>query len=154
MLFVLDYFLKHAQIKKKTFSGVQKLCLTDLEVRALTQDIMADVQMVLSWWLGCFTLDLPVCCRHTQLTGLGERLKVVGRHRPELKVWVVSKQPAVDHNICLAGSEWCMLPLEIKSMIPFIILQFITNEQSFLCLPSHAWLLHTDLPFHPPSTSI
>lgn len=105
---------------------------------------MADVQMVLSWWLGCFALDLPVCVWHTQLTSLGKRLKVVGRHCPEMKVWIVSKQPAVDHNICLAGSA------RILPRIPFIILWSSSLMNS---LPSHAWLPHRSPPsIHPPHT--
>ena len=61
-------------------------CFTDLEVRALTQDVMADVQVVLRWWLGCVTLCLSLCTRYTQLTSLGKCLEVVGRHCPEVKI--------------------------------------------------------------------
>lgn len=115
---------------------------------------MADVQMVLRWGLGCFTVDLPVCGSHTQLTRLGERLKVVGRHRPEMKVWLISKQPAVDHNICLAGPDWQTLPLDIKSMIPFIILRSFSlmNNCSSVFHPTLGFF--TDLPLHPPSTAV
>lgn len=148
----LESLLNHPPLKKKLFFFWSPK--THLEVGALTQDIMADVQMVVNWWLGCFTLDLPVCCRHPQLTGLGERLKVVGRHRPEMKVWVVSKQPAVDHNICWAGSDWSMLPPEINSMIPLIILRSfsVMNNRSSVFHPMLGFF--TDLPHYPPSTSI
>lgn len=67
---------------------------TDLEVGALTQNVIADVQVVVSCWrLTGFTLGLSLRRRRTQLTGLGERLEVVGRHRPEVKVGFVAKQP-------------------------------------------------------------
>lgn len=59
---------------------------TDLEVRALTQNIMADIQMVVRQRLGFFTLDLSFYGCHTWLMGVGEQLKVVGCNRPEMKV--------------------------------------------------------------------
>lgn len=68
---------------------------TDLEVGALTQDVVADVQVVVSCRrLGGFTLGLPLRRGRAQLAGLGERLKVVGRHRPEVEVGLVAEQPA------------------------------------------------------------
>lgn len=82
-------------VKGKERNGVGPPSLsTDLEVGALTQDVVADVQVVVScWWLTGFTLALSLRRRRTQLTGLGERLKVVGRHRPEVKIGFVAKQP-------------------------------------------------------------
>ena len=75
-------------------------CFTDLEVRALTQDVIADVQVVLRRrWLGSFTLGVPLCGGQT---GLSERLDVVGRHSPEVKIRLVPEQPAVYHNITSA----------------------------------------------------
>lgn len=45
---------------------------TDLEVGALTQDIVADIQVVLGRRLSSFTLGLSVRRGHAKLTGLGE----------------------------------------------------------------------------------
>lgn len=59
---------------------------------------MADVQVVLSRRLGPFSLGLSLCSRHTQLTSLGKRLEVVGRHGPEVKIRLIPEQPAVDRN--------------------------------------------------------
>lgn len=56
---------------------------------------MADVQVVVSRRrLSNFTLGLSLCRGRAQLAGLGERLKVVGRHRPEVEVGLVAEQPA------------------------------------------------------------
>lgn len=93
---------------------------THLEVGAFTQDVVADVQVVVSCWrLTGFTLGLSLRRRRTQLTGLGERLEVVGRHRPEVEVGLVAKQPAsweqragqpgpllARHGCCSASAGW------------------------------------------------
>lgn len=74
-------------------------CFTDLEVGALTQDVMADVQVVLSRRLrSFFLLGLTLCSGHTQLTSLGEHLEVVGRHSPEVEIRLIPEQPVVNHN--------------------------------------------------------
>lgn len=52
-------------ILNKTIFWSPSKVKTDLEVRALTQDIMADIQMIVSQWLDSFTLDLSICSCHT-----------------------------------------------------------------------------------------
>lgn len=54
------YFSLLTRTEKATSS-----CFTDLEVRALAQDVVADVQVVLQWRLGSFTLGLTLCSGHT-----------------------------------------------------------------------------------------
>lgn len=76
----------------------------DLEVGALTQDVVADVQVALRGRLGSFTAGRTLCGGHAQLTGLGERLQVVVRHGPEVKVGLVPEQPAT-HNKNKASAE-------------------------------------------------
>lgn len=75
--------------------------LTDLEVGSFTQDVLADVQVVLRRRL---TFTTPLCGRHAELPGLGKRLQVVGRHGPEREVRLVPEQPRVNHNDASAGS--------------------------------------------------
>lgn len=76
--------------------------LTDLEVGSFTQNVLADVQVVLRRWLAFFP---SLCGRHTQVSGLGKRLEVMGRHSPEREVGLVPEQPRVNHNDASAGLE-------------------------------------------------
>ena len=60
---------------------------------------MADVQVVLSQRLrSFFLLSLTLRRGHAQLTSLGERLEVVGRHGPEVKIRLIPEQPAVNQH--------------------------------------------------------
>lgn len=64
---------------------------TDLEVGTLAQDVLANVQVVLGRRR---TLLASVGGGHAELPGLSEGLQVMGRHRPEGEVGLVSEQPA------------------------------------------------------------
>lgn len=105
LLSVFTTHRKRKQKKKTRSHFIYFSSFTDLEVRALAQDVIADVQVVLRWRLGAFTLGLTLCSRHAQLTSLGERLQVVGRNCPEVKIRLISEQPEVYHNNWLAGSK-------------------------------------------------
>ena len=63
-----------------------------LEVAALTQGVVADVQVAVAGRLAAVLL-LTLSGGHAQQTGLGKRLQVVGRHAPELKVRLVPEEP-------------------------------------------------------------
>lgn len=142
-LCLLSLFTKDRKFNKihaDTFSS--SLYFTDLEVRALAQNVMADVQMVLRWLLGSFILGLTLCCGHPKLTSLGERLEVVRRHCPEVKVRLIPKQPAVCNNIASAwinmlGSHSSLLTNDHSSRI---------SQPTPRCPPSP---LHIPLPFLP-----
>ena len=63
-----------------------------LEVAALTQGVVADVQVAVAARLAHVMLQ-SLGRGHAQQAGLGERLQVVGRHAPELEVRLVPEEP-------------------------------------------------------------
>lgn len=69
-----------------------------LEVGALTQRVVTDVQ-VTGWSpLAGVLLCRPFRDGHTELPGLRERLQVMCGYRPELQVRLVSEEPVAGQN--------------------------------------------------------
>jgi len=67
-----------------------------LEVGALTQDVMADVQVAVGRGPGSFSRGL--LRGPARQASLGKRLQVVRRHGPEVQIRLVSKQPAENQD--------------------------------------------------------